>query len=288
MWSELLGAYRDLVSALDGGDRLVPCWSKFREIAQSGEQHPPYHLAGLQHALEWHRGTRPREEDATLDHGCGGGMTLLYLAAIGYTRIHGVDIGDSNCERWNRFTREIIAAPEQRFFRYDGRVLPFPENSMDIVFSQQVLEHVRPDALDDYYAEEHRVLRPGGLAVHAVPHRLVPYDSRTRTWFLHWVLPRGAWLRTLRLLGHSVETAEKALYLRWPWTHRRLGRGHFGHVEDRTRDRLCDSTAFEYYDGPAGMRRQAGRVVRLPVVGGVAARALSLFIMMDTVSCNRK
>jgi SAM-dependent methyltransferase len=50
---------------------------------------------------------------------------------------------------------------------YDGARLPLPDASVDIVFSSNVLEHVRelPALLD----ETLRVTRPGGFAIHILP-----------------------------------------------------------------------------------------------------------------------
>lgn len=52
---------------------------------------------------------------------------------------------------------------------YDGKTLPFPDNSQDYVFSSHVLEHI-PDYtwnLRDWY----RVVKPGGHIVIVVPHQ---------------------------------------------------------------------------------------------------------------------
>jgi SAM-dependent methyltransferase len=50
---------------------------------------------------------------------------------------------------------------------YDGRHIPFPDASFDIVFSSNVLEHV-PD-LPQLNREILRALRPGGYCVHVMP-----------------------------------------------------------------------------------------------------------------------
>lgn len=168
-----------------------------------------------------------------LDHGCGGGRALLCLLAIGF---HGVDVG-GDCEDWNRFLNNQLGLSGKRFFVYDGTSLPFSSRAFDFVFSQQVLEHVAPAVLENYYSEERRVMKPGGIAYHQVPHRLVPYDSHTQTWLIHY-LPRRLWLGVLRRRGHNMLVPETALFLRWPWEHRRLLRRHLGSYEDRTMSRF--------------------------------------------------
>ena len=59
---------------------------------------------------------------------------------------------------------------------YDGRTLPFEDNSQDAVFSSHCLEHI-----DDYKGalrEWHRVLRVGGFMVVSVPHQFL-YEKRS-------------------------------------------------------------------------------------------------------------
>lgn len=50
----------------------------------------------------------------------------------------------------------------------DVTVLPLPDGSVDVVFSNSVLEHVPPDALPSLHAGARRLLRPGGAAFHSV------------------------------------------------------------------------------------------------------------------------
>src|SRR5262245_16102006 len=56
---------------------------------------------------------------------------------------------------------------------YDGVTLPFADASFDVVFSSNVLEHVRD--LSALYHEMRRVLKPGGYCIHVMP---------THTWRL--------------------------------------------------------------------------------------------------------
>lgn len=180
-WKELVGAYRSLVAAVESGESIEPAWESYKSIvAQCEANDRPYHLRGLIRQIETYAGDRDPADVAILDHGCGGGLTLLYLMVLGFTNVYGVDVDDSPCERWNRLMAEIMRRPDKRFFVYSGEELPIRTGTIDIVFSQEVLEHVHPDVLESYYAEEGRVLKPGGLALHSVPHRLVPYDSHTR------------------------------------------------------------------------------------------------------------
>jgi len=60
---------------------------------------------------------------------------------------------------------------------YDGRTLPFPDNSQDMVFSSHCLEHI--PAYVKALQEWHRVLKIGGHAIIAVPHAHL-YERRRR------------------------------------------------------------------------------------------------------------
>lgn len=66
---------------------------------------------------------------------------------------------------------------------YDGAALPLPEDSVDVVFSSNVLEHVVD--VEGVLAETRRVLRPGGLAVHLVP---------TPTWRFWTTIAHPLWV----------------------------------------------------------------------------------------------
>jgi ubiquinone/menaquinone biosynthesis C-methylase UbiE len=106
-----------------------------------------------------------------LDLGAGDGSSAVRLMRIfpklDYT---GLDIESSP---------EVSARAEcsnLRFVTYDGVTMPFEDASFDVVFSKQVLEHVRQP--DGVIAEVRRVLRPGGLFVGSCS-QLEPYQSHS-------------------------------------------------------------------------------------------------------------
>lgn len=57
---------------------------------------------------------------------------------------------------------EIVAANHPE---YNILALPFPDNAFDYVLSDQVLEHIEGDPFQAI-KECHRILKPGGIAVH--------------------------------------------------------------------------------------------------------------------------
>lgn len=91
-----------------------------------------------------------------LEIGGGTGYQAKRLSEDGYT-VDSIDIPDSNYAGQLEF-------PVQA---YDGRNIPFPDNSFDVVFSSNVLEHVSD--LPYLQAEMKRILKPGGYCVHLMP-----------------------------------------------------------------------------------------------------------------------
>lgn len=281
-WSRIRACYTELVRARDSGISFADSWAAFADAVAASRDAPPYHLRGILGALRETCGQDARADIRILDHGCGGAVTLLYLLALGYRGIHGVDVG-GNCQTWNRLLQERFGISERRFSVYDGRRLPLPNDSIDFLFSEEVLEHVHPTMVEDYYAEEARVLKPGAAAYHQVPHRWVPYESHTRTWVLHY-LPRVLSLPLYRLLGRNAEFVRQHLFLRRPGFHYAMFRRHIGEYTDRTSDRLAGLTQFDYYDGPVRLRRLVARLVGIPGLGRALVLVFRHLVMIQTLS----
>lgn len=103
-----------------------------------------------------------------LDVGCGAGNSADLFVQLQPT-IHwvGVDIDSSPEVNQRRRT-------DCEFHTFDGKNLPFPTNSFDMIFSKQVFEHVRYPA--ELLLDMARVMRPGGLLVGSTSH-LEPFHS---------------------------------------------------------------------------------------------------------------
>lgn len=91
-----------------------------------------------------------------LEFGSGTGEQARFLAERGFDVV-AIDLASSNYAKDRVF-------PVQD---YDGRHIPLEDHSIDVIFSSNVLEHV--ENLDEISAEFRRVLKAGGLCVHAMP-----------------------------------------------------------------------------------------------------------------------
>jgi SAM-dependent methyltransferase len=59
----------------------------------------------------------------------------------------------------------------------DGTSIPVPPGSVDVAYSNQLMEHLHPDDASAQLVNLHRALRPGGVYVCATPNRLTgPHD----------------------------------------------------------------------------------------------------------------
>ncbi len=103
-----------------------------------------------------------------LDFGCGDGRSFdFFRRVLPSSSWCGVDI-EISPEVKSR-TRD-----DATFVTYDGRMLPFNENEFDLVYSNQVLEHVRnPDMAMEQVC---KVLSPEGLFIGQTS-QFEPYHS---------------------------------------------------------------------------------------------------------------
>ncbi len=120
-----------------------------------------------------------------LDFGCGAGKMVAEYCANGYDAF-GCDIR--------------VANESERLRRIDAgkSIIPFPDQTFDFVFSDQVLEHVQDH--EQAFAELARVLKQGGISLHIFPARLKPTEAHVLIPF-GGVLQQRWWLTLWAALG---------------------------------------------------------------------------------------
>ncbi len=105
-----------------------------------------------------------------LDVGCGVGMYTAAFARSGARP-------SASSSRPIAPARRTRRSPDRAVGRRDA---PFADHAFDVVFSHEVLEHVRDDRL--CAAEMVRVTRPGGAIVIFVPNRLYFFETHGIYW----------------------------------------------------------------------------------------------------------
>jgi len=110
-----------------------------------------------------------KPETAFLEVGAGDCRLSLAVARIA-RRVYAVDVSAE--------IARVEGAPAGfQLIISDGRSIPVPEGSVDVVYSNQLMEHLHPeDALDQLRAI-HACLAPGGRYICVTPNRLSgPHD----------------------------------------------------------------------------------------------------------------
>jgi len=108
----------------------------------------------------------PLEGEKILDVGCGIGTYLQAFKRF-TNELYGVEIDEGRARQAKKVTPNILVAPAEK--------LPFDDAAFDIVFSHEVLEHVKNDR--KAVEEAVRVLKPGGYLVIFAPNRLFPFET---------------------------------------------------------------------------------------------------------------
>ena len=168
----------------------------------------PYFQAQMAIMLSMMEGAR---NGVILDIGCAAGGEIGPLLERGF-RVVGLDFSESMLELGSRrFAGDARVA----FCRADAEKLPVKDGSVDHVVCLGVFEFL-PDQ-EAAVQEIHRVMRPGGVVVFAIPSRISFYNVAERV-ARDTVGP--VWRAAKRLLGRGpkgpvVQGAERNLVVPW-------------------------------------------------------------------------
>jgi len=90
-----------------------------------------------------------------LDVGCGVGNLHTYFEQD-KIKVHGIDISGKSIQ----VAQEGI--PTNHYLQYDGKKIPFEDDSFDLVFTVCVVHHVPPKEWRNFLSEMKRVTKKGG------------------------------------------------------------------------------------------------------------------------------
>lgn len=127
-----------------------------------------------------------------LDFGCADGGYDEEILARGAEQVYGVDV-----EADRIASAKLRALPNARYYTFDGRTLPFPDEQFDGVFMNEVFEHVADEG--QALGEARRVLKPGGCLALISPNRWFPFEGHGARIFSHRIgypTPLIPWLPT--------------------------------------------------------------------------------------------
>ena len=112
-----------------------------------------------------------RVNGLVLDNGCGVGMYVEHLTPAA-ERVLGLEFDFERAREARQVSDQILNAA--------GEALPFSNDSVDLILSHEVLEHVQ----DDRQAVEEmvRILRPSGRIVIFAPNRGYPFETHGIYW----------------------------------------------------------------------------------------------------------
>jgi ubiquinone/menaquinone biosynthesis C-methylase UbiE len=100
-----------------------------------------------------------------LDLGCGyGGQTCAYAAAFTDAETHGIDAGEGLL-RYAHLRAESLGIA-LHLKQGDVAATGYPDGHFDLVISNILLHEVPPDVMREIMLECHRLLAPGGIAIH--------------------------------------------------------------------------------------------------------------------------
>ena len=219
--------------------------------------------------------TKEEKSIRILDYGCGSGQLLTYLRLLGYDNLTGVDLRSQEALNQVNTMHNNMGFGSDIFFTYDGVSLPFDDSSFDIILSQQVLEHVHN--VEKYFSESKRVLSSGGKILLEFPHRLVPFDTHTRMWFVHYFPPIVRDIIYDKYRENGSERYNKLLNLHPIWYYKRLLNTMFSFTKDMTGDRIGGFVYRDYYEGNIRIRMMADRLINSLFFGKIIKKILSLF-----------
>ncbi len=118
-----------------------------------------------------------------LDWGCGRGLEVLWLNLNGYNVI-GIDIDKEPIQNGLSLAEELGLKKDSLQTLLDNNKTPYSDGYFDIVYSNQVFEHIKN--IGTVADEMYRITKRGGEGYHVLPAFLYPNEGHLHMPFVHW------------------------------------------------------------------------------------------------------
>lgn len=158
-----------------------------------------------------------------LDDGCGKGELGSALSKLGFTI--GIDPASRRVPEWKNTVKTT-------FLSAAGEALPLRDESIDVIISQQVIEHV--EDVDQYLNEAYRVLKKGGILVISFPNKVFPIEGHSKLPFITY-LPQSLFQKIMNAFAKRDYRVNRFTYKSIFKTIKSLG---FGRIYDTTSEVL--------------------------------------------------
>jgi SAM-dependent methyltransferase len=131
-----------------------------------------------------------------LDQGCGNGYEILNLnEQLPGNEFLGIDVSPIRCQEAKKMI-DLNHVANASCIVGDGARLPLVSGFVDVIISNQVIEHVEDQG--NYVREGHRVLCRGGVYLLTTENRIFPWEGHLLLPFIPW-LPKRLTIILLRL-----------------------------------------------------------------------------------------
>ncbi len=155
-----------------------------------------------------------------LDWGCGRGRSVAILREQGFSA-YGVEIDARIMANGFELFQKRGLQPTELLMPL-SELVHFPDGFFDLIFSEQVFEHVAD--LTSLIKEQARLTAPAGVGIHCFPGSMAVMEDHLHMPFVHWLPKNGVrrlWIALSLWMGQGPRDP-------WPETE---GRSFLGRVD---------------------------------------------------------
>lgn len=151
----------------------------------------------------------PATRHSALDLGAGQGELVETLERLGFSTVEGIELSPSQVH-----LAEVHGCQAVRQGDAGQTLAEYSDASLDLICCFDVFEHLSHDNCACWFAEIHRVLKPGGRLIGHVPNGLSPFSGS-----VYWGDLTHVWCP----VPESIQVFCRSCGLQWLGAHENIG-----------------------------------------------------------------